>query len=99
MSDRYKIQKNDTNKDTIIFLNPDIKECPKCKILIQKGEGCSLIYCKICKFRFDFDTMEEFRIPMVPNRTYLRVILLLVLVIGFVETFWTFCWSTEFNSN
>ena len=84
---------NDRAKSTIIELNPDIKQCPKCKTLIQKDGGCSEMKCIICKIRFNFDTEKRIYRPMVPDTQNRRIALMLLLATGCFIAGSLFIWS------
>jgi len=46
------------NIDTITFLNSIVK-CPKCKIPIERSEGCNSMTCAHCHTNFDYTNGQE----------------------------------------
>jgi len=55
-----------------IGMNDGWARCPRCSILISKGDGCEHMWCTYCDYGFDWDVTQEkkrqIRHARVPER-------------------------------
>lgn len=54
----------DADIATVKTLKSDSKNCPKCKVLIFKTEGCNQMFCTHCKAVFDWATLRILNGPV-----------------------------------
>ncbi len=45
--------------ETVNTVRDSCKPCPKCRVPIQRSEGCSHMFCVVCKFSFCWETGRE----------------------------------------
>ncbi len=62
-------------KHICIVDNNNYKNCPYCNALINKIEGCSYMFCIICKTKFDWNTMKLINTPYFHNEHYTKYML------------------------
>jgi ariadne-1 len=49
------------NDDTEVWLKLNTKHCPKCKVAIQKNQGCMHMTCRQCKYEFCWLCLGDYR--------------------------------------
>lgn len=64
---------NEDLVQTLTLIQRETKPCPKCKVSIQKTEGCDQMYCVLCKTVFSWETGLEDRTGIVHNPIAIEV--------------------------